>query len=232
MNESMNGGGDWAELSNGLMLGEEDMIFDLQRNSNNPDMYLIAVQSGIYKTTDAGQNWEQVHSDFNVRKISFLQHTDGHVVAAVPTSSYNSSKVLYSGDNGNTWTTITTDMFANTGTYSMDFSFEEESVEVYMAALDLGLVKFSIDLSTLTGPEFENTAGTLRIYPNPAHNLVTVDLTGEIIEQVEVYTSSGSRVLQLKAQTTIPLDSLRAGVYFVKVTSESGTVIVKKIIKK
>ncbi|WP_339610809.1 T9SS type A sorting domain-containing protein [uncultured Planktosalinus sp.] len=42
-----------------------------------------------------------------------------------------------------------------------------------------------------------------------------VDLAVKTIQQVEVYTSSGSRVLQLKAQTTIPLDSLSAGVYFV-----------------
>ncbi len=231
--ESTNGGTSWVDISNGLSLSSEDMIFDLQRNPNNPEMYLLAAQSGIYKTTDGGQNWEQVHSDFNVRKLKFSQHTDGHVIAGVPTSSYNSSKVLYSGDNGDTWTTITTDMFANTGTYSMDFSFEEESVEVYMATLDLGLVKFSIDLSTLSGPEFENAAtGKLRIYPNPAHQLITVDLAGETIQQVEVYTSSGTRVLQHKAQTTIALDSLSGGVYFVKVTSQSGTVFVKKIIKK
>lgn len=230
--KSTDGGLTWDDLSNGLDLDYNDMIYDLKRNPLNPDMYMLAAHSGIYKTVNAGQSWQLVHSDFNVRKIKFSSITNGHVIVSVPTSNYNSSKVLYSENNGNTWNVVPTEMMANTGTYSMDFNFSAESVDVYMATIDLGLVKYTIDLMVLNNPEFDSTNNPLLIYPNPSSDVVNVDVTDQNIRTTSVYNSSGALVHQSQGQKVVSIAHLSAGVYFFMVTTETGNTFVKKVIKK
>lgn len=229
---SSDAGNNWSDSSTGLNLGSNDMIFDLKRSPFNPEMYLLTAQSGIYKSTNNGQTWNLVHSEFNVRTLKFSELTNGHLIASVPTSSYNSSKVLYSENNGDTWTVIPTEMMENIGTYSMDFNFAAESVDVYMATLDLGLVKFTIDLMVLNTPDFGNNNNPLVIYPNPSSDKVNVAINGQTIKSITIYSASGALITQNSGQKSLSIAHLSAGVYFVKVTTDTGDTFIKKVIKK
>ena len=78
---------------------------------------------------------------------------------------------------------------------------------------------------------------SIRIYPNPTDSQLTID-NGELtIENVEIFDLTGKTVgahlygrPNIDGTTTINVEFLPSGVYFVKITTENGT-ITQKIIK-
>ena len=71
---------------------------------------------------------------------------------------------------------------------------------------------------------------TVSIYPNPATTNITVNLL-EALQKVEIYTLLGNKV-HTSNSTKVSIAHLSEGIYLVKITTESGKVAVKKIIKK
>jgi len=83
-------------------------------------------------------------------------------------------------------------------------------------------------INTLSTPDisFENS---LRVYPNPASDQVTVT-TASMINYLELYDIHGKLVLKQTDQT-IDISTIPTGVYFLKLVSEQGRIATKKIIK-
>ena len=79
-------------------------------------------------------------------------------------------------------------------------------------------------------------SGTLdfaRVLPNPNNGIFTV--TGENLQQVDVFDALGQRITSLTAnsdQTTIDLSGHPAGVYLINVTDKEGKLCVKKVVKQ
>ncbi|QIE60356.1 T9SS type A sorting domain-containing protein [Rasiella rasia] len=93
-----------------------------------------------------------------------------------------------------------------------------ESVAEVAAACELSITESSLSAS-------------VHIYPNPAGEKLYILLDSFVhFEFAEVYSVSGQKLMQTKA-THINISNLSAGIYFVKVISEEGS-ITKKIIKK
>jgi CotH protein/lamin tail-like protein/chitobiase/beta-hexosaminidase-like protein/type IX secretion system substrate protein len=67
---------------------------------------------------------------------------------------------------------------------------------------------------------------TLKIFPNPAHRNVTIELSNAPINTVEVYNSAGIRLLSKKNligfQHKISVISMPQGIYFVKIQAADG----------
>ena len=81
----------------------------------------------------------------------------------------------------------------------------------------LGIVDNNIDFS-------------LKIYPNPTTNEVTIESNSKI-DKVEVYDLTGKKIMQNKTNK-IYLEVFPKGVYILKIYPEKGLPIEKKIIKK
>ena len=66
--------------------------------------------------------------------------------------------------------------------------------------------------------------------PNPTTNTFTIDLNGEILEKVVIYNELGQRVKEVTTNE-VDISNLSNGIYFVKITSQSGKIATKKLIK-
>lgn len=86
--------------------------------------------------------------------------------------------------------------------------------------------------STLSRGDFEKD-NSVRVYPNPAHDNVTIEAAGNI-QSVALYDIQG-RVLQVNMMNDkmgiLDISARQSGMYFVKVTTDEG-VKVEKVIKK
>jgi len=77
----------------------------------------------------------------------------------------------------------------------------------------------------------------IQLFPNPARDEVTLicpDFTAEARFEAELVNTGGklAKKIELSGKSTnIDLNGLTQGIYFVKITSESGTVIKKLVIQ-
>jgi hypothetical protein len=70
----------------------------------------------------------------------------------------------------------------------------------------------------------ENNISGLKVYPNPAKNVLNITSDSNEVKQVEVYNVLGKLVLSTKATNApVNISSLASGVYVVKVTEEGKT---------
>ena len=79
--------------------------------------------------------------------------------------------------------------------------------------------------------EFESPSETVRIYPNPASNVLNINIP----ENTEIVTTcifdlTGRKVYQNAFKETIPVDNLTDGLYFISLTTAQGQVITQKIV--
>ena len=92
------------------------------------------------------------------------------------------------------------------------------------------LYQLQVENSTYSG--LENTYG-LKIYPNPAKDLVAIESSKRIIN-ISVFNNSGKEVLNVKTNSTrsiLDLKGLSSGNYLVKIKFADDNQVVEKIIK-
>ncbi len=71
---------------------------------------------------------------------------------------------------------------------------------------------------------------SVSITPNPTSNIFTIDIKDEIFENAIIYNELGQQIKEVNIKQ-INISNLSNGVYFVKITSQSGKTTVKKVIK-
>jgi len=84
------------------------------------------------------------------------------------------------------------------------------------------------------GLEENSFTSSITLYPNPAKNTLQLNTQDKTINQVNIYTMTGSKVLQLDVDTVSPsvdVSSLASGVYFVQLYSGKN-VALKKFVKE
>ncbi|SHG45418.1 Por secretion system C-terminal sorting domain-containing protein [Flavobacterium fluvii] len=97
-------------------------------------------------------------------------------------------------------------------------------------------------MTTVYGYDVSFTAGTLstdsfeksdlvKAYPNPTNDIVTVSLPdAAVVEKIAVYNSLGQLMLT-EAKSTVSLQHLAKGTYYLTIYTSEGN-FAKKIIKK
>jgi hypothetical protein len=84
---------------------------------------------------------------------------------------------------------------------------------------------------TILGIE-DQVGPQVRIFPNPAKTVLYIDVAGQTITAITVYTLQGKKVFNHKgAAEQIAIENLATGVYFISITSQEGT-MVKKFVKE
>ncbi|MDC8002099.1 T9SS type A sorting domain-containing protein [Aequorivita todarodis] len=84
------------------------------------------------------------------------------------------------------------------------------------------------------GIEENPFATAITLYPNPVKNKLQINTQDKTINQVNIYTITGSKVLQLNVDTvspTVDVSGLASGVYFVQLYSGKN-VALKKFVKE
>jgi hypothetical protein len=74
----------------------------------------------------------------------------------------------------------------------------------------------------------------IAIYPNPANNLIILDIPNSIeLKQIKVFDAMGRLVLkEARNLAQIDVSSLTSGIFLVRIETESGGVLIAKFIKR
>lgn len=181
----------------------------------------------LYKTTDGGNNWTSITTPgFYKTNIAYIPGTST-VIAGAAANPFGSS---YSTDNGSTWTTIDSGVFHGTLAFFNDsFGF---SAGMNTNATTGGISKFAgLPLKT---PSFEADKQIVA-YPNPTNGILKINSNNSLIKEVSVYDLLGKEVFNSKFSplnnVNLDLNSLQAGNYILKTTSDSGKTETTKILK-
>lgn len=181
----------------------------------------------LYKTTDGGNNWTSITTPgFYKTNIAYIPGTST-VIAGAAANPFSSS---YSTDNGSTWTTIDSGVFHGTLAFLNDsFGF---SAGINTNATTGGISKFAgLPLKT---PSFEADKQIVA-YPNPTNGILKINSNNSLIKEVSVYDLLGKEVFNSKFSplnnVNLDLNSLQAGNYILKTTSDSGKTETTKILK-
>lgn len=183
----------------------------------------------LYSTTDGGANWSNAIPGMPAS-------TDIAYIPGTSTVFSNNSdgalliKSFYSIDNGITWTNIDSNIkrglmvFLNT---SLGFSSSLNTSSTIG-----GIYKF-------TGIPLKNSSfgvsNQISTYPNPTNGILHIDNENAFINQISVFDLAGRKVIDSKFssvnKTDLDLKSLQTGEYLLKITSDSGNIATKKILK-
>lgn len=79
----------------------------------------------------------------------------------------------------------------------------------------------------------DNELITTLIYPNPAKNIVTIEVPQEVISSIQISDIKGSILASEvvnKSKKALSISHLSSGMYFVNITTQSGNTAVKKLV--
>lgn len=130
---STDNGDTWTLKSTGLPTAPTSTLWSIL--AINDSVVLAGASSGIYKTTDAGNNWTSVQNSGTDYVMCLKQNTNGTIYAG-----YTSNNIHKSVDNGDTWTS--TALVAPSFTVN-DLEFDSNG-NIYIGIFLGGITKYDI----------------------------------------------------------------------------------------
>ncbi len=239
--KTIDGGQTWTASESGLEVLESgiDYIYDIKSNPFNKNQLLLSTTKGIFLSNDTGIKWTQIYSGNVINNAEFSPYKNGVIVAtsnfmdgtgdgyAYPPSQ---ARIVYSKDFGQAWEEISPQdlnyLFSESA--SIDFT-PDEKADVYISTSDLGLIRYRINLETLSVYSDILSKSDVVIYPNPTSDYVTI--LNENVQEINIFDFSGRNV-QKSSFKRVDLSSLPKGVYILNVTLTNGKSISKKVVKK
>ena len=186
---------------------------------NNPDLFDTANQF-----TTSKFNWSVADNNWSNGRFITLRNSAGtkEVIVAWNPNTSGTSTFNYTFDNPN-------------GTYytascngTSKCAFDAKAGTITLSAHSYMIISNKENLA-VEDVEEGLTDNTIKIYPNPATDYVNVE--GDGVKAIEVYSLAGGLVAAEKNNNTISVSNLAKGTYIVKVATEDG-VKVSKLIKK
>lgn len=182
---------------------------------------------GIYNSTDGGATWNSITptGPFYYGDIAYVPGTlNTYVSSGAATGSTGSS---YTTDGGLNWTAI--DSGQQRGTLSFLNSTTGWCGFFADTAQTTGIFKLSGNLSLAVSDNAIKSG--LKVYPNPAVDVVTVTAKNEI-KAISIIDISGKRVKAVQTKGEVNVSSLSKGTYILQVYYSNGAVENTKLIKK
>ncbi len=231
--KTTDGGNNWTEITAGLEdLTLPNIALNLVQNPLNPNQYTFAASNGIYTSLDGGNNWTKIYNGM-VHKVEHSTKQNGQIIGI--TNSYLDTlpKIVYTNNNGETWTEKTSENYFNTTIIAGTARFvDSNNAEVYLTSQSLGILKDNISLETLGNQDLANLKDGISIYPNPTKNFINIKLDKNVTKfKASLYNAAGQVLLNTENKSSINISNLNNGVYFLKIQPENGKATTKKIIK-
>ncbi len=241
--QSKDAGKTWSDISLAEMKGDINTkfwdwnwegIFDIKTDPNIANTVYVAVygdKKGLYRSKDAGQNWQKLLTNNFMRKVAIMPQNSDYIYAtsssAFESGGYDerSKGVLFSKDGGYTWSQQNKGM-AYPFALAVDID-NTATPEVFVGSPGTGFQKSPVPVSTNIKSNTLNKK-EISIFPNPAHSEVFIR-TDEDINSIEIYNIFGEIVLSRKNNTynLINISSLHKGLYFIKINTIENCELLK-----
>lgn len=231
--KTTDGGNTWTQITGGLEeLTLPNIALDLTQNPLNPNQYTIAASNGIYTSTDSGNTWTKIYNGM-IHKVEHSTKVNGQIVGIANSYWDYLPKVVYTSNNGITWTEKTSQTYFDTPIISGATRFvDSTNVEVYLTSQSLGILKDNITLDFLGNSDLNNLKDNVSIYPNPTQNFINIKLDKTVSKfKASLCNAAGQILLTTENRSSLNISNLNSGVYFLTIIPENGKSITKKIIK-
>ena len=231
--KTTDGGTTWTKITNGLQdLTLPNIALELTQNPLNMNQYTMSASNGIYTSLDGGNNWTKIYNGM-IHKVEHSTKQNGQIVGIANSYLDSLPKVIYSNDNGNTWTEKASTNYFNTVVIAGAVRFvDNQNAEVYLTSQSLGILKDQISLEVLGNSDLENLKSGINIYPNPTKDFINIKLEKGVSKfKASLYNASGQMLLSTENKSSINISNLNTGIYFLTIQPENGKAITKKIIK-
>jgi photosystem II stability/assembly factor-like uncharacterized protein len=225
-------GANWTLSNSGLELldNRSDLILSLNANPLNDQQLTIATNIGVFTSIDNGETWNRIYDEL-VHQIFHSTATAGHLVGMAHSSRISEFTLIYSTDEGQTWETIENDDLLSIGSVASTVKFNEENADVYIGSIDLGLLKYTIDLNILRANENLLAGDNVLVFPNPTKEFINVSVGGEMPKNLILFDATGKKIIETINSSEMNLSQLSPGLYILQITAESGKTTIKKVVK-
>jgi len=211
----------WTSKSNGIPNNTVTCLTGLKDNSQNLKLFACSGNSkDVVRSENKGDNWVMANNGLpNVGVVS---------LTAVGTSVFagNDYGVYQTTDLGNNWTDVST-----------GFQIASQASFITSGSTDLYVIqgaalwKRSLSAFGITGLNNRLKEQKLTFFPNPAKDVIHIETTEPIVK-TEIYSISGDLIDQNQTGATKQdINSLKAGMYFLKVYGAS-TISIGTFIKR
>ena len=218
--KTTNGGASWIPMS----VDSANTVSIYSIYFPTPDTGFVATDiHGVYRTTDGGDTWNHLSFSFppTLVTVFFTDANHGFVGGG---DGFSSMTLYRTNDGGNSWTQ------SASGVQTLNSIFFIDSVPGYAVGTNGTILKYT----SSTGIEDNAQTETFSVYPNPATNNITIELSISDNSTASVYNLEGQMLLEqnlLATKTEMDISSLSKGVYVIKLNTENG-VAVRKFVKE
>ncbi|MCB0457147.1 MAG: T9SS type A sorting domain-containing protein [Flavobacteriaceae bacterium] len=178
----------------------------------------------VYVTNNNGNNWTDISSSLpDIPVNDIVQDIEGKLFLATDIG------VFGSGSGGSLWEPLTNGMPTVVVT---DMHIHEPSQYLYAASYGRSIYKIDISQVILNSQAFEESSW--RVFPNPASDVVTIQLPSAVEGEISIYNQLGAQLLSESfsgVSKTLSVANLPTGLYFVALTSGAKKVTKKLIVK-
>jgi hypothetical protein len=120
------------------------------------------------------------------------------------------------------------------GTYEREhnlFLNEHGTGDIWKFPYEAVELVISDEIIVTTGIVGNSIAGNFHVYPIPADNVIHVR-SGLLIENIEVYSLTGQKIITSSLANKIDISGLTSGIYMLKLNTKSAGVYVRKVVIK
>ncbi|OCK50157.1 hypothetical protein BA768_05890 [Chryseobacterium sp. CBo1] len=182
-----------------------------------------------------GANWIQVgNADFgisdNLYNVSIAITPSGKLYTVASGWAINSGKntVYEYNSTTNTWVTVGGDFVSDDVATYNDLQYDAATNSLVLTYSQNGIKVKRFSLNSLSVDDVKKN--DFSIYPNPTNGMINVK-GNSTIKSLEITNTVGQLLNAKFNSQQINLSSFPKGVYFIKINSEDGQLIIKKVIK-
>lgn len=228
--KSTDGGENWIEKSNGLeAISNSGLIWDMTQNPLDPTQLTLSSNVGIFTSYDSAETWTSLMWG-NVYRVKHSPLNNGVLVGTVHANSQGMVQIHYSVDGGQNWETVSEETLNYLQGYWVDYLFENDTIECYIATSDLGVVKYVIEDLQL-GTHQPVGSNPIALYPNPASETVNVGIDAGELVSAQIWSVTGQKIMETTSPD-INVSSLSNGVYFVRINTTANKTFTSKLVKE
>lgn len=225
--------------SNIYVVGQDQGVINLSSPSNTVNGFYITNTTYAYKSMKLGDQFAKKFGGTTGNDPDFFKVTvKGYKGGVLTTDSvpfyladfrFSNNSLDYIVD---TWQWVNTSTLGNVDSIKFFMYSSDEGSFGINTPLFFGIDNFTTTQSNVGIAEYKNSL-KFDVYPNPFNSTIVLKLTNQNQTHVKVTDVSGKIVYEndlVEMSSTIDLDYLQSGIYFLQISSDNKSSI-KKLIK-